>query len=87
MLIDEILGRKEAGYNYTIIDGKIISDGKYHAKWLYNNLITHDGIYDNILEALDNGNNKDIQKELNNYIISNDYNTNICKYINSVDWL
>ena len=40
-----------------------------------------------IASALDSGTNKDVQKALCQYIIDNDYNRNICKYINSENWL
>ena len=77
MIIDLILDRKDGcGYN---------------AKEFYNEIMEYstifDGIGDKITFAMDYGTEKDVQKALCNYIIDNEYNPNICDFINSKNWL
>lgn len=45
------------------------------------------GIGQNILNALDNGTEQDVKNALCNYVKNGQYNTDICEYINSVEWL
>jgi len=71
MIIDKILDRK--------------GGGEYNARHFYNDMVTYGN--DKIALALDCGDNKDVQKQLNLYIIENDYNSNIIEYINSVEWI
>ncbi len=87
--------------NYIIIDNFIINlknmiidlilnrkDGEnYNPKKFYNDVINYGEQGHEIAEMLDNGQNKDIKQALKNYILKNDYNTNIIKYINSQNWL
>ena len=73
MIIDLILDRKD--------------NKEYNSKKFYNNVMQYGKIGWNISEALDNGNEDDIKKALCEYIINNEYNINICKYINSINWL
>ena len=80
MIIDKILDRK---------DGE-----KYNARLFYIDTVKSSTIfndnndrYNKIALALDSGDNKDVQKQLNLYIIENDYNSNIIEYINSVEWI
>jgi len=80
MIIDKILDRK---------DGE-----KYNARLFYIDTVKSSTIfndnndrYNKIALALDSGDNKDVQKQLNLYIIENDYNPNIIEYINSVEWI
>jgi rRNA pseudouridine-1189 N-methylase Emg1 (Nep1/Mra1 family) len=88
MLIDLILDRKD-GKNVVVKDGKCYTTSQYDAKRFYNNIEEYnqvfDGIHNDLLMALDSGVNKDIQRELNIYIVKENYNPDIIKYINSVD--
>lgn len=77
-----------------IID--LISDRKdsniYDAYTFYNDIFNYyqidKNIYcENILNALDNGTNEDVQKALCDYIKNNEYNLTLCDYINSVEWI
>jgi len=71
MVIDFILDRKD-GYGYD-------------TKEFYDACMAYEEF--DIARALDSGTEKDVKKALCNYIIDNDYNKSICKYINSVNWL
>lgn len=73
MIIDLILDRKD-GENYT-------------PKQFYNDVMNYGKIGFDIAEALDSGEEKDVKEKLCQYVIDNDYNEEICKYINSVNWL
>jgi hypothetical protein len=73
MIIDKILDRK---------DGQ-----KYNAKQFYNDITLYGDVGYEIAEALDNGEENDVKKELCKYIIKNEYNPAICDYIESVKWL
>jgi hypothetical protein len=72
MVIDKILDRK---------DGM-----EYNAKAFYNDMMMYPQGHD-IAEAMDNGEEEDIKRELNVYVVKNDYNPEICNFINSVKWL
>jgi hypothetical protein len=71
MVIDLILDRK---------DGK-----PYNAKEFYNQVTLYRDYV--IAEALDNGENKDVQKALCDYIEHNGYNPKIKDYIKSINWI
>lgn len=73
MIIDKILDRK---------DGV-----EYNAKEFYDYCSYSCCTGLGIAEALDSGENIDVQKELARYIIDNDYSVDIINYIYSVDWL
>jgi len=92
MIIDLILDRKQ-NKNLTSkkIDGKVGVSPKYDPKQFYNNVMsyyeTFKDIVDPIATALDSGEEKDVKRELCRYIIEQEYNLDILKYINSVKWL
>ena len=44
-------------------------------------------IADGITRAMDGGTEEEVKAELCNYILKNGYNTEICKFIQSVNWL
>lgn len=71
MIIDKILDRK---------DGQ-----KYNDKKFYNEVTEYGNAF--IANALDTGTEQDVKKALCDYIISQDYNPDICNYINSVKWI
>ena len=77
MVIDAILDRKD-GVPYNPADFYRYAMGESEV---------FDGMFDGLTRAMDFGTNEDVQKELNNYIISQGYNPEICDYVNSVDWL
>ena len=94
MIIDLILDRQENTnivYPKTIKDGKILTSNKYNSKSFYNNIMNYYNIFPEIVgpiaDALDSGTDNDIKKVLCNYVKNNGYNNNICKYINSVNWI
>jgi SOS response regulatory protein OraA/RecX len=74
MIIDLILDRK---------DGH-----EYKAKEFYDDVMAYEeGTDYKISRALDGGTEKDVKRELCDYIIRNNYNPKICNYINRVTWL
>ena len=73
MIIDLILDRK---------DGK-----EYNAKQFYFDVMHYGESGHGIANALDSGENKDVQFEIGRYIKTNEYNEEIVKYTNSVNWL
>jgi|TARA_Y100000310_G_scaffold213575_1_gene214512 hypothetical protein len=76
MIIDLILNRKD--------DTKM----KYSPKRFYNEIMKYSPeIAEPIATALDAGTEQQVKKELSNYILEQNYNHNIIKYINSVEWL
>lgn len=71
MIIDLILDRR---------------DGiKYNAREFYWNCMQYGNI--GITEAMDYGTELDVKAALCRYIKENEYNLDICKYINSNKWL
>ena len=73
MIIDRILDRK---------DGEA-----YSPKQFYNDCMDYGVVGHDIAEAMDNREERDVKMALCYYIIEQDYNTDICKYIRSVNWL
>ena len=73
MIIDGILDRK---------DGE-----PYDPKTFYNYCMGYGEISHGITRAMDSGSNRDVQEELADYIIENDYNRDIIEYIYSKDWI
>lgn len=86
MIIDLILDRKENA-NKVVRDGKLYITPEYNAKRFYNDVAGYEEIGYGIGDALDGGEEKDVKRELCNYIKENGYNEAICDYINSVNWL
>lgn len=77
MIIDLILDRKD-GY-------------KYRPKDFYDYVMdygeTWPELANPITAAMDSGTEEDVKRELCEYVIKCGYNTAICDYINSVEWL
>ena len=73
MIVDLILNRKD-GVNYRVEN-------------FYRQVANYGEIGFDITEALDNGEEFDVKRELCNYIKENGYNSNINNYINNVEWL
>ena len=82
MIINLILDRKYALENdvkgYNVHDFYMECMG-------YNS--TFYGIADGILQAMDGGTEENVKNELCLYILRNGYNSDICDFINSVEWL
>lgn len=74
MIIDVILDRR-AGDEYTTNE----------MRRLY--VYAMDFKFWDLADALDNGDNEDIQRELCQYVSDQNYNPAIIDYINSVDWV
>jgi hypothetical protein len=74
MIIDVILDRRD-GYEYTENSMKRLYDYAMYFKFW------------KLADALDNGDNEDIQRELCQYILDQDYNPELIDYINSVNWV
>jgi hypothetical protein len=94
MIIDLILSRKDGRmdkYPSVYKDGKILMTTEYNPQGFYNQVMTYYRSFPNIVEpiatALDAGTEQQVKKELSDYIVEQDYNHNIIKYINSVKWL
>lgn len=94
MIIDLILDRKDG----TIIlrreeyGGPIVQTTPiYNAKRFYDDIMEYYDIFPEIIEpiaeAMDSGEEEDIKKTLKAYIINEEYDPNICDYIDSVSWL
>ena len=74
MIIDVILDRR-AGDEYTANEMRRLYDYAMDFKFW------------DLAEALDCGGNEDIQRELCQYIIDQNYCPTIIDYVNSVDWV
>ena len=82
MIIDLILDRKDALEN----DVKSYNAHDFYMECMsYNS--TFYGIADGITRAMDGGTEEEVKAELCNYILKNGYNTEICEFIQSVNWL
>ena len=73
MIIDLILDRKDGD--------------KYQPSKFYHDCMGYGEVGNDITAAMDYGNEPDIKKAICQYIIDNDYNLDICKYVNRVNWL
>lgn len=79
MIIDLILDRKD----YIKID-KVDT---YDPKTFYHDVMQYGETGFGITRAMDTGSEKDIKRELYQYIVDQDYNPDIKKFIDSVEWL
>lgn len=73
MIIDLILDRKD-GY-------------RYNAHEFYGEVMEYGEVGFEITCAMDEGTEEDVKNALCQYIDENEYNPEIKKYINSVNWL
>ena len=83
MIIDLILDRKD-NLSEGFTDDYNAHD--FYMKCMGYNSIFY-GIADEITRAMDGGTEEEVKAELCNYILKNGYNTEICEFINSVEWL
>ncbi len=82
-------GNNKVKYKSMIVD-KILDrkDGlEYSAKAFYNEVAQYGEVGFGIADALDGGENEDVQKELVAYIKKNEYPQAIAEYVLSVAWL
>ena len=77
MIIDLILDRQDGA--------------SYNPKTFYDNVMEYGATWPEIAypiaDALDSGSEKDVKRELARYIVKNDYNREIIKYIEANKWL
>lgn len=79
MIIDRILDRKD--------NEKFYGKDMYNAHDFYYDIMCYGKIGHNITRAMDVGTEKQVKQALCKYVIDNEYNPNICDYINSVNWI
>lgn len=60
---------------------------EYAPEKFYYNCVCYGDVAEEIARAMDSGTEQDVKRELCNYIIDNEYNPDICNFINSVNWL
>lgn len=77
MIIDLILDRRE--------DEKF--GIPYDAAMFYRDAMHYGKISHGITAAMDGGDESDVRRELCQYILRNNYNPDICEYVNSRSWL
>ena len=73
MIIDRILDRKEGE--------------AYSPKQFYMDCMDYGEVGHDIARAMDFGTERQVKAALFQYLIDNEYNPEICYYINSVNWL
>lgn len=78
MVIDLILDRK---------DGIQYDARKFYWDCMEYNNVFHMGTIAAITAAMDYGTNEDVQRAINTYILRNEYNPDICNWVNTQDWL
>lgn len=81
------------GIAKTLHEGEFIEEGCTHIPLAYNPLRFYQRVRDygeigwDILRAMDGGTEEDVKRELCKYIKDNEYNMELCEYINRVNWL
>lgn len=77
MIIDLILDRRDGD--------------PYDARKFYHEVMEYNSVFDNafnyILEAMDKGTDYDVKKALCKYILDNDYNIEIMKFVLKSKWI
>ena len=73
MIIDLILDRKDGVH--------------YEPARFYYGVMNYGEVGFGITAAMDGGTEEDVKRELCKYIKDNEYNMELCEYINSVNWL
>jgi hypothetical protein len=72
---------KEGGIDCTLIPLQ------YEPKNFYQHVMEYGDVGFGITAAMDGGTEEDVKRELCKYIKDNEYNMELCEYINSVNWL
>ena len=92
MIIDKILDRKDneadiaRGFTHYIFNNERIPLS-YDAARFYREIRDYGEIAFPITRAMDSGTEEDVKRELCLYVINNEYNPELCEYINSRNWL
>ena len=73
MIIDLILDRKDGVH--------------YEPARFYYGVMDYGEVGFGITAAMDGGTEEDVKRELCKYIKDNEYNMELCEYINKVNWL
>lgn len=93
MIIDLILDRKddevsiEAGFTHAAMPNGELVPLAYDARKFYREVMQYGEIGHGITAAMDYGEEEDVRRELCKYIIANEYNPEICAYVNARNWL
>lgn len=93
MIIDLILNRKDndewikQGYTHVQSFNGDVLPLAYDPRKFYFSVLQYGEIGDDISAAMDYGDEKAVRSALCEYIVRNEYNPDICKYIHSVTWL
>lgn len=70
-----------------IKNGNTIIPLKYMPERFYQQVMDYGEVGFGITAAMDGGTEEDVKRELCKYIKDNEYNMELCEYINSVNWL
>lgn len=70
-----------------IKNGNTIIPLKYMPERFYQQVMDYGEVGWDILRAMDEGTEEDVKRELCKYIKDNEYNEELCEYINGVNWL
>lgn len=84
MIIDLILDRKD---DNTVRSDSMGQSVPYNAHTFYLNVMNYGEVGYGIARAMDEGTEEDVKQALCQYIKDQNYNTDICDYVNSVRWL
>lgn len=93
MIIDLIMDRKdnevciEAGFTHAAMPNGELIPLAYDARKFYRDAMGYGTIADGITAAMDGGDESDVRRELCEYILRNNYNPDICAYVNARNWL
>lgn len=93
MIIDLILDRKddeaeiEKGFTHCKMPNGELVPLAYDARKFYREVMQYGEIGHGITAAMDYGEEEDVRRELCKYIIANEYNPEICAYVNARNWL
>jgi hypothetical protein len=70
-----------------IKNGNTIIPLKYMPERFYQQVMDYGEVGFGITAAMDGGTEEDVKRELCKYIINNEYNPDLCNYINERTWL
>lgn len=93
MIIDLILDRRdneniiEAGFTHAAMPNGELIPLAYDARKFYRDAMRYGEIAHGITAAMDGGEEDDVRRELCNYILRNEYNPDICEYVNARNWI
>ena len=85
MVLGGIVETRYAGDE--IKNGNTIIPLKYMPERFYQQVMDYGEVGFGITAAMDGGTEEDVKRELCKYIIDNEYNPDLCNYINERTWL